>query len=398
MSPDKIVTRAISRAWPMTIDLPDLGSSFTVQPVTAGNPRVVQAAGGRIPVTPGVYVLSSAGPVEASTLPATVGRISFAEYHAPPPDSLGPSVTPLAATEYLAGRDAELRARLVDQSAPDSAKLFIRLLAGDFYQGYPMRSAGGYEYTATVPAAQLRVGPHEFVIVWFRGGSAITFPEALHQQPWDWNYYGSASWKLNVVSAETPVRLFSPTDAARLAFTRIGDAGRRGLFRVGISGSTGQPIFHLELPVTASGWSPPDYTASLVIRDRIKARQETIIEAPAVRLRLRGLGSHQVLHVSLMEEDGTTWTAAVPVDSTWSQPWLPLTAFTAGRGVLLPEGFPGEWNYWVGPAAARGGSGDHPRLDHLERIQLSLRPEAGVPATAGSYGVEIEWITLGGRR
>ena len=131
--------------------------------------------------------------------------------------------------------------------------------------------------------------------------------------------------------------------------------------------------------------------------------------ADALHLRLRGLGPHQVLHVTLMEDDGTSWSAAVSVDTTWSERSLPLTAFTLGRGVLLPEGFPGEWNYWVGPAAGRGvgvgvgvgtggsGSADRPRLDRVERLQLSLRREAGegVTVTPGSYGVEVESIVLG---
>jgi hypothetical protein len=183
-------------------------------------------------------------------------------------------------------------------------------------------------------------------------------------------------------------------DAARLVFSRIGDAGRRGLFRLGFSGVTGQPVFHFELPVAASGWSPPDYTASLVIRDRIGARQETLSGARTVRLRLRGLGPRQVLHVTLMEDDGTSWSTAVSVDSAWHEPSLPLADFTIGRGVLLPEGFPGEWNYWVGPAAGRGAGQDRPRVDHLERLQLSLRPEDGVVVTPGGYGVEVEWVTL----
>src|SRR5207247_11182738 len=101
-----------------------------------------------------------------------------------------------------------------------------------------------------------------------------------------------------------------------------------------------------------------------------------------VRVRVRGRGRQEVLDVTLMEDDGTSWTAAVPVDSTWSEPSLPLAAFTLGRGVLLPEGFPGEWNYWVGPAEGRGGPGDRPRLDHVERLQLSLRAPGGVEVEA----------------
>ena len=200
-----------------------------------------------------------------------------------------------------------------------------------------------------------------------------------------------------MVGPRTPLRLFTPdADAARMAFTRIGDAGRRGLFRLEWSGVTGQPVFHLELPVSASGAGPADYTASLVIRDKIAARQETIGDADQLRVRLRGLGARQVLHVTLMEDDGTSWTAALPVDTTWSQQTLPLSAFSLGRGVLLPEGFPGEWNYWVGAAAGRGGRGDRPRLDRVERLQLSLRRDDGlVIHSPGTYGVEVESITLG---
>jgi hypothetical protein len=95
-----------------------------------------------------------------------------------------------------------------------------------------------------------------------------------------------------------------------------------------------------------------------------------------------------------MEDDGTSWNAAVTADSAWSERSIPLSSFSIGRGVLLPEGFPGQWNYWVGPAEGRGGKTDRPRLDHLERLQLSLRRENGAVIPAGRYGVEVEWVTL----
>jgi hypothetical protein len=399
-NPDKIVTRAISRAWPMTLALPDLGTAFTLQPITAGNPRTERAVAGRFTVTPGVYVLSAIGPVDVATLPPYMGRVRFAEYHAPPPDSLPPSVQSLAAPEYLAGRSAELRAQIVDRTPPDSVKLFIRPTAAGSYRGFAMQPAGGYVYSASIPATAFEEGPYEFVITSFRGDSSLTFPGSVHLKPTDWDYDHSGSWNLVVAGSQTPLRLFDPgRDAARLAFTRIGDAGRRGLFRLALSGVTGQPVFHFEWPVNPGGTTLADYTASLVIKERIRARQETIAGADELHVRLRGLGPHQTLHVTLMEDDGTSWSTAVSVDSSWSEQSLPLAAFTVGRGVLLPEGFPGEWNYWVGPAADRGRRADRPRLDRLERLQLSLRREDGVTATPRSYGVEVESIVLSfGRR
>ena len=394
-NPDKIVTRAIRRAWPMTVTLPDLGSSFTVQPVTAGNATTERADSGRFTVTPGVYVLSTTGSVDVAALPAYVGRIAFTEYHPPPSDSVPETVRSLAAPAALAGRDAKLRARVVADAPPDSATLFIRPTAGGFYRGFRMRAERGYVYAATVPAAALREGPHEFVITLFRGDSDVTFPSGLPLKPWDWDYYGQASWKLDVVGARTPLRLFTPArDAARMAFTRIGDAGRRGLFGLSLSEVTGEPVFRFELPVNASGWSPPDYTASLVVEDRIGARGESLPASAELRVRLRGLGPHQILHLTLVENDGTSWSAALPVDGTWGEHVLPLTAFTIAKSAMLPEGFPGEWNYWVGPAQGRGGPGDHIRLPRVERLQLSLRPEQSMAVTPGGYGVEVESIIL----
>ncbi|MGQ0702210.1 MAG: hypothetical protein ACT4PM_03640 [Gemmatimonadales bacterium] len=392
-NPDKIVTRTISRPWPMTITLPDLGQSFTVQAVTPDTGPVARAQAGRITVTPGVYVLSRTGPVELGTMPGYVGRVAFREYHGPQPDSLPFAVQPLTAPEYLAGRDAELQVQIVGPPFPDSATLYLRRVAGDFYRGYPLRQAGPFRYAARIPGSVLREGPSEFVVTVFTNGRARTFPQGLEGTPWRWDYYGRASWTLAIVDRTRPLVLFDPErDAGRLAFTRIGDAGRRGLFQVQY-GPSGRAVFHLELPVDSSGWSPPDYTASLVVKDRIRSRGEAVTDLDSLRVRLRGLAARQRLVLTLMEDDGTSWTTTVEVDSTWTERTLPLASFTSGRGVLLPQGFPGRWLYWVDPAAGRGSSTDRIKLERLERIQFSLRRGESALVRPG-YGVEVEYVLL----
>jgi hypothetical protein len=258
-----------------------------------------------------------------------------------------------------------------------------------------MRAAGGYELAARIPGAELSEGPHDLLIRIFRGDTGLTFPGRLPQRPDAWNHYDREAWSLDVVPPGAPIRLFDPgSDAERLSFTRIGDAGRRGLFRIGISDVTGLPVFRFPLPVDSAGWSPPDYAASLVVANRVRARAGSLTRATGVRLRLRGLGPRQVLHVTLMEDDGTSWTSAISVDSAWREPSLPLRDFTLARGVLLPQGFPGEWNYWVGASEGRGRAGDRLRPDHLERLQLSLRRSDGGSVAPDSYGVEVEAVTL----
>jgi hypothetical protein len=79
----------------------------------------------------------------------------------------------------------------------------------------------------------------------------------------------------------------------------------------------------------------------------------------------------------------------------WAERTIPLTEFTSARGVMLPAGFPGNHDYWVGPAARRGGSGDRLRLAEVERLQLSLRRDDDTaPRAAGANGVEIESVAI----
>src|SRR2546430_111404 len=100
-SPRKLVTPAVSPPWPITIALPDLGPSFVAQRLAGGSVQPGDVQGGRVRVTPGVYILSTPG-VDAATLPAFVGRVGLREYHAPPTDFVALTVVPLAEPQYLA--------------------------------------------------------------------------------------------------------------------------------------------------------------------------------------------------------------------------------------------------------------------------------------------------------
>ena len=152
-----------------------------------------------------------------------------------------------------------------------------------------MRSTAGYDYTATLPADSIGVGPFDYVVTVVRRGVASTFPGGSAGRPWDWNFGGREFWHAAVVPVGTPIRLFTARDdVASLAFSRIGDGYREGVFRVLTSPANGEPVFHLELP-RAGARGLADYTASVVVRDRIVARGETVRQATRLRIRVRGL-------------------------------------------------------------------------------------------------------------
>lgn len=392
---DKVVTRAIYRSWGMRIDLPGLGADFHVQPVAAGNMAPSQAEGGRFSVSPGVYVLSAGGPVDRASLPARIGWLGFDEFHTPDPDPLPVRVLVSTPPQHVAGRPAQFAARVVGDTPPDSITLWLRPTGAGWFRRFPMRSTGAYDYRTVIPADSLAEAPYEYLVSVRYGDSTTTYPEGVRRAPGDWDFSTDELWRTAVVSPGTPLRLFSPgDDAARLAFSRIGDGWRQGIFRIVSSQASGEPALHFTLPVNVDGINPDDYTTSLVVMDRIAGRGETASAATGVRVRLRGTGPRQTLHVTLMEADGTSWSAAVETDGAWSERTIPIGDFRIARGVKLPQGYPGTWNYWVEPAAGRGGPGDRIRLPQIERLQLSLRREPGMDVQPGTYGVEVESVAL----
>ena len=400
MAPEKIVTRAIVRPHALRIALPDLGETFVARALAVrreagrlggrgeGRSDETRASGGVVTVRPGVYILSR-GIIDPRTLPAMIGALRMDEYHAAPRDTVPLAVIPLAAAEFVRGASIDIGARVIDTIAPDSVVLAVRRLDQGWFRRFPMRPVGAYEYRAELAADTIGLGPFEYAITVVRGDSSTTFPERLRERPGDWNFSARELWRGTVVAPTTALRLFDAGEDVRsLSFSRIGDGYREGIYRVVTSPADGAPVLQLGLP-RIDGRSPADYTTSLVIADRVAARGTSIGAARQLRVRLRGANRDDVVHLALVERDGTSWGAELRADSAWREVTVPLAELTPVRSVKLPEGYPGEWNYWLAAPPGRGGAGDAIRLRDVERLQLSLRPGAGVPPR-----VEIEWVRL----
>ncbi len=392
---DKIVTRAIYRSWPMRVTLPDLGTAFSVQRIHRGNSTILEEArDGRFTASPGVYLLSANGPIELASLPAGVGRVGMTEFWAPAPDTMATTVMVDAAPEYVPGVAIDIAARVAATTAPDSVTLFVRPVGRTWFSRYAMEHAGSYDYRVRIATDSLNVGPHQFMITVTQGGKSITYPEGIQRRPWDWDFSARTFWSMNVIAPATPLQLLHPAnDVGRMAFTRIGDAGRSGIFGITTSALSGEPVFHLELPVN-NDWSPEDYTASVTINDRIAARGEAIADAKSLRIKLRGLGASQTVHLTLVERDGTSWSTPLTIGPDWTERTIPLDEFKVARAAMLPQGFPGQWSYWMGMAQGRGRSGDRVRIGDVERLQISVRRLGDRAVKAGEYGVEIERVIL----
>ena len=372
-SPVKIVTRTISRNWPMQVHLPDLGDAFTVNPVNEKNTYTTISNSGKFNIQPGVYILSTDKIFMAETLPAKIGNIPMKEFVVLDDQPAATQVVLHPQPEFVLGNPITITAEVYSAKEEQSVTLFVKAASTWRMFPVPMKRTSGYTYTATVPSNRMKEGFLEYCIILKDGDRFINFPSGINKSPADWDYYGSTNWKSKLVSDTTPLRLlFASEDEDKLMFTRIGDGIRSGIYRTVPASNTGEAAFHIELPLSYDK-NLDDYTLSLPIKEKIQSRNNTISQAQALVLNVKGVNQQQQAWITLMENDGTCWSKKIILTTNWNAVKINLSELELNKGAMLPLGYPGRWNYWSTPAQGRGGAGDHMNIANVERLQISIR-------------------------
>jgi len=304
------------------------------------------------------------------------------------------TVNIMAPTEYTAGDSVSIKADIIDSLPPQDVSLFYRSAkTSRRYHRITMKNTGGYTYEAIIPAERISTGIYYYCISVASGNKPLTYPGMGNTMPWNWDFQGGGLWQFSAIDENTPLSLLNPEkDMEHLAFTRIGDGGRQGVYDVLPGADNGRTAIRLYLPLKTDS-SLDDYTMSVPVKEKVIARHAYMQRASGVMIRARAMRADQTVFITLMEADGTSWSATVDLSANWKEFNIPLDRFKPGKGVLLPLGFPERWNYWVDPAQGRGGPEDHIRPEKIERVQLSLRP-AGVKLQEKDPWMEVSLINI----
>lgn len=395
--PGKVVSRLLYRDWPMSIRLPDLGQSFTASPIKVprdGAATARRASDGAVPIEPGVWLLSAAGHVDPASLPARINRVGFDEFHVNAPVTYPDLVLPLAPKEFVTDAPVEIRARVASMALPDEVRLWVRP-AGvrSFGQPIAMRRAAGNDYAAVLDPAKVPAGLYEYVVSTQTAGRAETFPGAASEEPGQWPFLGDGVWSFRVTPASAPLRLLDPKrDYSLLSFVRPEEQYRFPFFQIDPGETGDESALRIILPDLGKD-TPKQYAAALYIGDAIAARGQQAGGATAIDVKLKAFaGAHRTIEVTLVEKDGSAWTAMVPAAAGWSTVSVPLAELKPSRSIHIPSPYPGLWNYWREGPAGRGGAGDHVRIQDVERLQLTVHGANGEDAQGAD--IESVWLTF----
>ena len=394
-NPDKVVSRLIYNEWPMTVQLPDLGNQFKVCPLNKGNSYSTMTDNGNFNIYPGVYILNKGEKCDLQTLPEFIGHIGMDEFVCNEPEKMPIQINLLANNEYQTNQPVQIKIEVVNQNLPEEVNLYIRGTGNNrgWFQSYPMKHVRDYTYASDITAGSLPEGWYEYAIGVKLNSIITTFPANATGSPLEWGFPSGQFWKLKIVEPSRPLILLDPEkDVKKLSFTRIGDNIRWGIFQMNPSDESGEAICKLYFPKSYDK-DLDDYTISLYVNDMIGSREPSILSANTLKIRAKGSYKGQEFYVTLVEEDGTSWTKKVLSDTEWMDFLIPISQLRITRGVKLPQAYPERWSYWMEPAADRRGPDDKIQLEKVERLQISLRPSGADKPEADSW-IELSRIVL----
>lgn len=388
---DKHVAYVEWHDYPMTISLPDLGYRFSVRGVNEGNGFRATAESGTFSVSPGAYVLARQGVDGAAWTPDRQYRnLLVGEYHAVPTNSTEPVVWHRPYASLVAGEPVTIRANVAGLDVGDSVILLVQPLAGPG-QRLPMTEVSPHRFAAEIPARSVTTGALRYFIVVDRGQNEyVTFPGANPSAPWRWNFYQSDEhWLTRVVEPGSPLELWDAADDYEATFQGFGGWGGGGTSalvstdlpdRVARSVSSTRPTggrhvvgFGTYIRDRIAGVPTP----ALASYDQVVVRARTGFDNPAP------------LKVILVDTDGNSYSAKVPVTESWGSHRIPLSAFTPDRFMLLPRAFPTIMASWYAT-----GEPSPVEPAKIEQIQFYIDTSAVPDYDGEPYGFAIEsaWL------
>jgi hypothetical protein len=387
--PEPVVSRLVWRERPMTLRLPGLGPDFAVAPLDAGNAHRTRAVGGTFAARPGVYLVYSGETPSRDELPEAVGGVPIDAFVCPGPTGGEPLVWPAPVLRGTEGVPLPVRVNLVADQAP--AEAWIEWHAGDDTTRLtPLRADAGFAWTTTLPAEETPVGEF-YWRVGIRENDGAVSPDAARWFP------GTGKWRAEILAQNAPLSVLDLNDLgpARLLVSRDRQGVKSPKAVVLPTGEGGPARLRIDFPLPAK---PADSDGAPAVECGVAAGFAQWAEhRPARagwRFKVRGdLGGGR-LAVRLVEADGTSWRATLPISADWAERELESDDFRAVPLILLPGMYPNGAEHRPAAAQGRGGPADNPRAAELERVQFQFVPASDGTAMATGGWVEVAAVEL----
>lgn len=386
ISPQRQVAAVNYRHRTMILKLPQLGDSFSIEGINAGNTYRTTTQTGRFDIIPGVYLLRVEGNRSEIDTERPFKNIVLNEFVAPESNlevSLVKNNTPAV---FTAGQQACIRFEVISPEPPEQVQISAY---GEF--GVRQIEAvyeGNDIYVATIPDDVTSHGRmHYYIIPEFESGFK-TFPAGKPGRPGDWDFYDHSSYSIHFVPSDMPVVLWCAyhdhTESMRPWHPRVA-------FRPSHRQGAGSLNFLFdEIPNSQDGTGRSRvYAFKYSFRDKISGRRADLAQKEYLVVSGGNNNEKEVtFKIALIDNNGNVFSHPLVLKKGQHLYRIPLNEFSEGRFAIIPRPYP-EFKPWY------AGVGNHADLipETLETLQITIKGEHNESVRTG-FNVHLREVWL----
>lgn len=335
-SPKKEVTQIIWSTLPIDIDLPDLGSGFTVKGLNQGNTFNSAAVEHRFSVSPGAYLLIKKNLKTNLNAQSISQNIALGEFVAPKASNENVFVKHQALTTVSEDIAFQIHAQITGLGVKDSA--FVQLNAANGWKNIPLQKNQEYQYTATIPAELVKNGLLKYqIIVHKANGDYITFPANVKGNPNAWDKLETESYQTYVAAKDAIVEIFNAGIDGKNINIYSPDWGNN---KVDYVSEENPSVLNLKLsmnkPKTDQLMGFQSFFA-----DKMAGRTAELNNLKTLVIKIKANTENTKVKIGLIDADAHFFATEIMATVNFKLIEIPLNQLKKDAQLLLPRPYPG---------------------------------------------------------
>lgn len=382
-SPKKTVTKISWRANKMRIDIPGLGTNFSIKGLNKGNTFSAEANRNTFHVVPGTYALFSKQNQAVNgqfQLPLVIDD----EFVAPKSSLNEPFVIHVPKVEVSEGRSFSILAKIFEIDSTAQVSVELRHSA-NHWKTISLIAGEGSNYSAEVPADMALPGLLNYrFIIRQQDSTYIVFPGGYHGYPYAWSEYRNDSYQTFIAANNSKLKLFNPnSDRDRLNVYNIdwrnntikyvsADDPKQLIQIATMTKPTGNNLF---------GWQ-------IYFADKLRGRKSELNQFNKLLIKGRSENPTPV-NVTLISKDGYAYSSKVIFPVILKELEMPLEDFKSDSSLLLPRPYPGFMPLYFRPKGERNFD-----LNEIEKLEITFGHDIPSNQLNQPLSIEIESVWL----
>jgi hypothetical protein len=363
----------------MAIDLPQLGSGFSVEAINHGNAYTEKAKQGEITIEPGVYLLKNKNSQIDPNQPFK--NITLNEYVAPSSNLDTILIKNFTGSKAIEGNSAYIDFEIIAPDRPTEVVIYIG--SGRFARPLEVKKSVTDRYRVSMPDELTKHGTLNYsVSIKMDAHDWITFPSGIKARPGDWDFYSQQSYSIDFLPETSPLFLWR----ASTSWVKTMSTWNPG---VKLLPSATEARLHYDLDKDTVSANPliPLHTFKYYLGSEINTRRKVLHEKQHLVIKGQSFtDNNPTIEVSLIDKSGAVSSVQTKLKRCNDLIRIPLSQLHQGKYAIVPRPYPEFLPYYANIENA-----SNFELSQTETIQVSVLRDEG-SAKSLKFFLEAIWL------